>query len=332
MDHRDIHEQQQQSSDTNLNHMTNAPTPNNLSAHDDHSHHGQQTHGSQQPQHGIISNTMNAHGNHGQYGQLGQDHHRVPDLNSFPVMAPTLSGNSLYNNLPMQLLGGLPVPAQFPIQPVNDPSAQLQQNVPTQAHGQALGQSLQQYVPNAVVVAGFSNNLLNAIVASQAPTVPQPSISGLSAPRACSKCRKNGNVAWNTRWRNPDAEVLVRKTFATCNHCKWSPNLANETALEWVRNNAPWLEDDVNAFCSCYWGVPGNHPHPMCIVRTRVSAAAAAAAPAPIPAVLAPAAPAAPASAAPAGPVAPVAPMGPATDADADDGDLQLFVGQDEYN
>ncbi|KXH26802.1 hypothetical protein CSAL01_00348 [Colletotrichum salicis] len=207
------------------------------------------------------------------------------------------------------------MPAQLLAQsrPVHDPSAQLQQHIPTQAHGQAFGQSLQQHVPNAGVAAGFSANFMNAIMASQTPL---PSTNGLSAPRGCSKCRKNGNVAWNTRLRDNTNPQRGRKTFATCNHCQWSPgyNRREHTAVGWVRLNAPWLIDDQGVYCPCYWGDVGDHaPHPMCFPRRRAGPDG----PAPVPVAPGPVAPA-----------APVAFMAP--DSAEDDGDPDLFVQRHE--
>ncbi|EXF85539.1 hypothetical protein CFIO01_09961 [Colletotrichum fioriniae PJ7] len=211
-----------------------------------------------------------------------------------------------------------------------------------------VAQAPQHQMPNAVGAGIPGPNVHNAIMAAQAP---QPSLHGAANPRPCSKCRKSGNIAWNTRWQDPDAQPLVCKTFATCNHCKWSPRLQFETAVNWVLRNAPWLLNDVGAYCPCYVGDAGNHwPHPMCITRTRAGARAPAALPAAAPAaapaaVLAAAPPAPPAAppaallgAPPAGfvpnPVAPMAQMGPAAGAahyDLEDGDSELFVMQDEF-
>ncbi|OHF04273.1 hypothetical protein CORC01_00612 [Colletotrichum orchidophilum] len=69
---------------------------------------------------------------------------------------------------------------------------------------------------------------------------------------------------------------LGRKTFATCNHCQWSPNRATLDPAEWVRENAPWNQNDVGAFCPCYWGDEGRHDHPMCIERKRARGGTAA--------------------------------------------------------
>ncbi|KAK1718170.1 uncharacterized protein BDZ83DRAFT_755495 [Colletotrichum acutatum] len=199
------------------------------------------------------------------------------------------------------------------------------------------GQPHQQQIPNAVGAGNPAPNILNAIMGAQAP---QPSLPGAADPRPCSKCRKNGNIAWNTRWQDPDAQPLVCKTFATCNHCKWSPRLQDEPAVNWVLRNAPWLINDIGAYCPCYVGDAGSHwPHPMCVTRTRAGPRAPPAILTAAPAGVAAAAPpAALLGAPPAGfvpnPVAPVAPMFPAAGAahyDRDDGDPELFVMQDEY-
>ncbi|KAF4780914.1 hypothetical protein HER10_EVM0004411 [Colletotrichum scovillei] len=202
----------------------------------------------------------------------------------------------------------------------------------------------QQQAPNAVGAGNPAPNIPNAMMGAQAP---QPSLPGAATPMHCSKCRKNGNVAWNTRWQDPDAQSLVLKTFATCNHCKWSPRLQDESAVNWVLRNAPWLVNDVGAYCPCYVGSAGNHAHPMCLTRTRIRAGAPAPAAlhAAAPAAVLAAAPAPPPAAPPAAllgvppagfvpnPVAPVAPMFPDDAAldDVDEGDPELFVMQDEH-
>ncbi|KAK1515762.1 uncharacterized protein CCOS01_12960 [Colletotrichum costaricense] len=204
----------------------------------------------------------------------------------------------------------------------------------------------QQQIPNAVGAGNHAPNIHNAIMGAQAP---QPSLPGAANPMHCSKCRKNGNVAWNTRFQDPDAQSRVLKTFATCNHCKWSPRLQDEPAINWVMRNAPWLVNDVGAYCPCYVGSAGNHaPHPMCLTRTRTRAGAPAPAAlhAAAPAAVLAAAPAPPPAAPPAAllgvppagfvpnPVAPVALMLPdAGDAgyDLDDGDAELFVMPGEH-
>ncbi|KAJ0326883.1 hypothetical protein COL5a_006435 [Colletotrichum fioriniae] len=290
--------------------------------------------------------------------QLQAQQHHVSAPNSHPGMIPTAQDPSAQNQ------------HQFAPQAHGQPSAIMaahgpQQHQQSQVFGQVLhaqqqvynavsaampaynlhnvnmvAQAPQHQMPNAVGAGIPGPNVHNAIMAAQAP---QPSLHGAANPRPCSKCRKSGNIAWNTRWQDPDAQPLVCKTFATCNHCKWSPRLQFETAVNWVLRNAPWLLNDVGAYCPCYVGDAGNHwPHPMCITRTRAGARAPAAAPAAVLAAAPPAPPAAPPAALlgapPAGfvpnPVAPMAQMGPAAGAahyDLEDGDSELFVKQDEF-
>ncbi|OHF00875.1 hypothetical protein CORC01_03703 [Colletotrichum orchidophilum] len=155
---------------------------------------------------------------------------------------------------------------------------------------------------------------------------------------ACSKCRKLGNRAWNTRFRDSKNHGLGRKTFATCNHCQWSPNRATLDPAEWVRENAPWIQNDVGAFCPCYWGDEGRHDHAMCIERKRARGGTAAAAQSrnavasPAATGLAPAAAGFPAAAAPAaGPIG-TAGVTTAFSVVADNNDLGLFVPQPQDN